>query len=67
MLEAIDWAIENKARFNIRVLNVSLGHPAIEARGDDPLVQAVERAVVGGHRGGLLGGQLRQDAGRASR
>ncbi len=66
VLEAIDWAIENRAKFNIRVLNVSLGHPAIEHAADDPLVQAVERAIVGGHRGDLLGGQLRQDAGRAA-
>ena len=47
-LEAIDWAIENKARYNIRVMNISLGHPVIEAGGDDPLVQAVERAVAAG-------------------
>jgi serine protease AprX len=48
VVEAIDWAIENRSRFNIRVLNVSLGHPAIEHAADDPLVQAVERAVASG-------------------
>ena len=48
VLEAIDWTIENKARYGIRVLNVSLGHPAIEPAADDPLVQAVERAVRAG-------------------
>ena len=48
VVEAIDWTIENKARYNIRVLNVSLGHPAVEAAADDPLVQAVERAVRAG-------------------
>src|SRR5215204_6018564 len=48
VIEAIDWAIENKARYSIRVLNVSLGHPAIEAAADDPLVLAVERAVRAG-------------------
>ena len=47
-MDAIDWAIENKARYGIRVLNVSLGHPAIEPAADDPLVQAVERAVQAG-------------------
>ncbi len=56
-LEAIDWAIDNKARYNIRVMNISLGHPVIEAGGDDPLVQAVEACGVRGHRGHLLGGQ----------
>ena len=30
------------------MLNVSLGHPVIESRADDPLVQAVERAVQAG-------------------
>ena len=48
VIEAIDWTIENKARYGIRVLNVSLGHPAIEPAADDPLVQAVERAVQAG-------------------
>jgi len=48
VLEAIDWTIENKARYGIRVLNVSLGHPAFEPAADDPLVQAVERAVRAG-------------------
>ena len=48
VVEAIDWTIENKARYNIRVLNVSLGHPAVEGAADDPLVQAVERAVRAG-------------------
>ena len=48
VIEAIDWTIENKARYGIRVLNVSLGHPAIEAAADDPLVLAVERAVQSG-------------------
>ena len=48
VIEAIDWAIENRARYNIRMLSLSLGHPAIEAAADDPLVQAVERAVRAG-------------------
>ena len=48
VMEAIDWAIENRARYGIRVLNMSLGHPAFEPAADDPLVQAVERAVQAG-------------------
>jgi serine protease AprX len=48
VLEAIDWAIEHRAQYNIRVLNVSLGHGVVEAAADDPLVQAVERASAAG-------------------
>ncbi len=48
VLEAIDWAIEHRFQYNIRVLNISLGHPVVEAAGDDPLVQAVERASDAG-------------------
>jgi serine protease AprX len=48
VLEAIDWAIEHRGQYNIRVLNVSLGHGVVEAAADDPLVQAVERASAAG-------------------
>jgi serine protease AprX len=48
VLEAIDWAIEHRFQYNIRVLNVSLGHGVVEAAADDPLVQAVERASAAG-------------------
>ena len=27
VIEAIDWAIEHKRRYNIRVINLSLGGP----------------------------------------
>ena len=29
VIEAIDWAIQNTDRYDIRVINLSLGHPAI--------------------------------------
>ena len=48
VIEAIDWAIENRQRFAIRVINLSLGHPVYESFRDDPLCQAVERAVGAG-------------------
>ncbi len=48
VLLAIDWAIRNKNKFNIQVINLSLGHPATTAPGDDPLAKAVERAVANG-------------------
>ena len=48
VIEAIDWAIKNRARFNIRVINLSLGRPVLESYLDDPLCQAAQRAVDAG-------------------
>ena len=48
VIKAIDWTIRNRDRFNIRVINLSLGHPATTAYSDDPLARAVERAVANG-------------------
>ena len=43
VIAAIDWAIEHRAAFNLRVINLSLGHPVLESYRDDPLCQAVQR------------------------
>lgn len=43
VIEAIDWAIENRQRYAIRVLNLSLGAAPTQSYRDDPLCQAVER------------------------
>ncbi|MGE5834546.1 MAG: S8 family peptidase, partial [Acidobacteriota bacterium] len=48
VLEALYWTIENKDRYNIRVINLSLGHPASGSPQDDPLAKAVEQAVESG-------------------
>jgi serine protease AprX len=48
VIEAIDWAIEHRAAYNIRVINLSLGGPVLEPWQDDPLCQAVERATRAG-------------------
>src|SRR4029434_5563276 len=48
VIEAIDYAITNKARYNIRVINMSLGGPVTQGWADDPLCQAVERAYRAG-------------------
>jgi serine protease AprX len=48
VIAAIDWAIQNRARYNLRVINLSLGHPVFESYRTDPLCQAVERAVQAG-------------------
>jgi serine protease AprX len=42
MLAGLQWVLEHKDAFGIRVLNLSLGHPVYEPPDDDPLVQAVE-------------------------
>ncbi|HKE88381.1 MAG TPA: S8 family serine peptidase, partial [Vicinamibacterales bacterium] len=48
VIEAIDWAVANRVRYNIRVINLSLGGPALQSYRDDPLCQAVERAYRAG-------------------
>ncbi len=48
VIEAIDWAIEHRKEYNIRVINLSLGAPVLQPYRDDPLCEAVERAVRAG-------------------
>jgi serine protease AprX len=42
MLAGLQWVMDNKDAYGIRVLNLSLGHPVYEPADVDPLVQAVE-------------------------
>src|SRR4051812_23541671 len=48
VINGIDWAIANASRYNIRILNLSLGHRVTEPAVLDPLDQAVARAVNAG-------------------
>ena len=48
VIEAIDWAIENRKAYDIRVINLSLGAPVLQPYRDDPVCEAVERAVAAG-------------------
>ncbi len=48
VIAGIDWVIANRATYNIRILNLSLGHPVMEPAATDPLCQAVARAVEAG-------------------
>ncbi|MCR4376459.1 MAG: S8 family serine peptidase, partial [Acidobacteria bacterium] len=48
VIDAIDFSIRFKNWLGIKVINLSLGHPAGVAYRDDPLAQAVERAVAAG-------------------
>jgi serine protease AprX len=49
VIDAINWAIEHKAEYALQVINLSLGHPVFESSLDDPLCQAVQRAVDAGY------------------
>jgi serine protease AprX len=48
VIEAIDWTIEHRREFNVKVINLSLGAPVLQPYRDDPLCEAVERAVRAG-------------------
>ena len=48
VIAGIDWAVANRAKYGIRVINLSLGHAVTEPSAIDPLCQAVARAVQAG-------------------
>ncbi|HEY6508648.1 MAG TPA: S8 family serine peptidase, partial [Vicinamibacterales bacterium] len=48
VIRAVDFAVANRDRFGIDIINLSLGHPIYEPASTDPLVQAVERASRAG-------------------
>src|SRR5205085_1300241 len=48
VLAALDWVMSNRATYNIRVVNMSLGAPAIDSYQNDPICRAVRRLVDAG-------------------
>ncbi len=62
VIEAIDWAVANRIKFNIRVINLSLGGPVRQSWRDDPLSHAVERA----YRAGIVVVAAAGNVGRAA-
>ena len=66
LIDAIDWAIDHRRAYNIRVINLSLGAPVRQSYHDDPVCAAVERAaraglvvvVAAGNHGTNANGQL---------
>ena len=48
VIAGIDWAIAHKSTYNIRVINLSLGHPVFESCSVDPLCAEVQKAVNAG-------------------
>lgn len=48
VISGIQWCVKNKAKYNIRVISMSLGHPVGESYTMDPLCQAAEAAWKAG-------------------
>ncbi len=48
VVAGIQWVVQNRDTYNIRVMNLSLGHPVGESYTTDPLCQAVEQAWKAG-------------------
>jgi len=47
-IKALQWAIDNKAKYGIKVINMSLGDYAVKSYKDDPWAQAAEKAIDAG-------------------
>lgn len=45
VIAGIQWAVNNQRRYNIKVINMSLGSKAKTSYKDDPLCRAVDRAI----------------------
>jgi serine protease AprX len=48
ILAALDWVLQNRTTYNIRVVNMSLGTAAVESYKNDPLCKAVRKLVDAG-------------------
>jgi serine protease AprX len=48
VIAALEWVAQHHLEYNIRVVNLSLGHPVYEPAATDPLVQAAEALVARG-------------------
>lgn len=48
LLTALDWVMANRKPYNIRVVNMSLGMPAVDSYRNDPVCRAARRLVDAG-------------------
>ena len=48
VLSALNWVMANRTRYNIRVVNMSFGTPAVDSYMNDPICIAVRRLVDAG-------------------
>ncbi|PYS99500.1 MAG: hypothetical protein DMF65_09470, partial [Acidobacteria bacterium] len=62
ILAALDWVLQNRALYNIRVANLSLGAPAVDSYKNDPVCQAVRKLVDAGLVVVAAAGNLGKDA-----
>ena len=67
VIAALDWAVANKAAYNIRVINLSVGAAVTESYTTDPLTLAAKRAVDAGIVVVAAAGNLGKNAARARR
>src|SRR5262249_5978197 len=62
VIRAIDYAVANRARFHLRVINLSIGAAVLESYDTDPLTLAAKRAVDAGLVVVTAAGNLGKDA-----
>jgi len=48
VIAGIEWVIQNRDKYKIRAINLSLGHPVTEPAATDPLCRAVMKASLAG-------------------
>lgn len=48
ILKALDWIMANRLLYNVRVVNMSLGAPALSSYKNDPICQAVRKLADAG-------------------
>ena len=48
LINALDWIYANRTKYNIKVVNMSLGSPAVESWRNDPLCRAVRKLTAAG-------------------
>jgi len=48
VLNALEWVLNNRTTYNVRVVNMSLGTAAVDSYKDDPLCKAVRKLVDAG-------------------
>jgi serine protease AprX len=56
VIKGIQWAVQNKEKYGIRVINMSLGGPVESTYKEDPVTQAIEKAVEAGIVCAIAGG-----------
>ena len=48
VIRALQWVLRNAKAYDIRIVNLSMGHPVFESYTDDPLCQAAQKLIDAG-------------------